>query len=281
MFTEENSEDYVPITVIGKFPIYATELLIIIHVASMIFFALWAAISGQPLGGTFLDLIAAYSPKLIVEQFHIWRLVSYSIQNYPSIWFAIGMLMLWWFGREVEKFYGRRNFLIAYAALVLIPAVVGVLPFFRFSLIGPQQAHFAIFIMFAATYPSVLLLFNIQAKWLAWAYLAIYTLVHLAARDLNGLALLWLTAFLGYGMTRYLGRGEWLPERVQEMLPTFGKPKFTVVKSEPVDSNSDDPVSLIDPILEKIARKGLSSLSAKEHAALRAASGVLQKKGGS
>ena len=268
-----------PITVIGKFPIYATELLIIIHVASMIFVALWAAISGQPLGGTFLDLVAAYNPRLIVEQFHIWRLVSYSIQNVPSIGFAIGMLMLWWFGREVEKFYGRRNFLIAYSVLVIVPAVVGVLPFFRFSLVGPQHAHFAIFIMFAATYPGVLLLFNIQAKWLAWAYLAIYTLLNLAARDLSGLTLLWLTASLGYGMTRYFGRGEWLPERVQEMLPALGKPKFSVVRSEPIDS--DDPVSSIDPILEKIARKGLSSLTANEHAALRAASGELQKKGGS
>ncbi len=278
MFTEDRSDDYIPLAIVGKYPIHATELLLLIHIASMVFFSLCAAFSGQPPGRTSLDYFAAYSPEFILGKLQVWRLVSYSIQNYPSIGFALGMLMLWWFGREVEKFYGRRNFLISYAVLILAPALIGLLPFFHFSLQGPSEAHFAIFIMFAATYPGVLLLFNIQAKWMAWVYLAIFTLLNLANRNLSGLTLLWLTAFIGYGMTRYLGRGEWLPEGWQGLLPSFGKPQFTVVRDEP--DRDDDPVSSIDPILEKIARSGLSSLSAKEHAALKAASGELQKKGG-
>ncbi|MEO7932894.1 MAG: rhomboid family intramembrane serine protease [Chthoniobacterales bacterium] len=278
MFTEGRSDDYIPLAVVGKFPIYATELLVGIHVFTMVVFALWAGISGLPMGSTTLDFYTAYSPAFIVEKLQVWRLVSYSIQNYPSLGFALGMLMLWWFGREVEKFYGRRNFLISYAVLILAPALIGLL--FHFPLQGPSEAHFAIFIMFAATYPGVLLLFNIQAKWMAWVYIGIFTLIHLANRNLSGLALLWLMAFLGYGLTRYLGRSEWLPEGLQGMLPSFGKPAFTVVRDEPPAERTDDPVSSIDPILEKIARSGLSSLSAKEHAALKAASGELQKKGG-
>ena len=112
---------------------------------------------------------------------------------------------------------------------------------------------------------------------MAWVYLAIYTLVHLAARSWSGLVLLWWVGFLGYGLTRYFGRGEWLPERLRRFIPS-PKPKFTIVKPDSFVSPSDDPVASIDPILEKIAVSGLSSLSAKEHAALRAASGQLQKK---
>jgi len=283
MFNEERSDDYTPLAVVGKFPIYATEFLVILHVASLVVVCLWAAVTGAPLGGTSLDFFARYQPDGIIEKLQVWRLASYALLNYPSLWFVLGMLMLWWFGREVERFFGRRNFLLCYGVLVVAPALVGLLPFFRFPLAGPQMAHFGVFIMFAATYPGVLLFLNIQAKWLAAVYLGIFTLLYLGSRDLSALVLLWLVAFLAYGLTRKLGRGEWLPERLQNLLPQFGRPKLTVVKAEAKPKAPDrevDPVSSIDPILEKIARSGLSSLSAREHAALRAASGELQKKGG-
>ncbi len=282
MFTDERSDDYTPIAVVGTFSIHATEFLLIMHVASMIALALWAAFSAQPLQATTLDYFLSYSPELILEKFQIWRLATYVLQNYPSLWFALGMLMLWWFGREVERFYGRRNFLICYGVLTVVPALLGLLPFLNFPLVGPSQVHFGIFILFAATYPSVPMFFRIEARWVAGIYLALFSLLYLASRSLSGLTLLWVGAFLAYGMTRWMGRGEWLPGNLQSFLPSFRSPQLTVVRSEPASSaplkKTNDPVASIDPILEKIARSGLSSLTPREHAALRAASGELQKK---
>src|SRR4051812_23895655 len=112
MFGNDTSDDYSPITVVGNVAIYATELLVAIHVIWVIVFSVFAASTGHLPGQTSLDLFMGYHPGLVVNNLQIWRLFSYAFQDHPSLGFAIGMLMLWWFGRDVEKFYGRRNFLI-------------------------------------------------------------------------------------------------------------------------------------------------------------------------
>lgn len=291
MFTEGRSDDYTPLTVIGRFPIYWTELLIILHVASMV---IWAILGGS----TGWVYALAYEPGLIIHKLQLWRLASYIFLNQPSLWFAVGMLMLWWFGREVERFYGSRNFLISYAALTLIPAIVALIPVLNVPLIGPTDVHFGVFLMFAVTYPGVAFFFAITAKWLAWIYLAIYSLIYLAQRNVAAFVQLWLAAGIAFAMTRFWGRGDWLPESWNIRMPSFRrKPKFTVVnkpsasvsssatvrrKSSPTSSGStslsDDPVSSIDPILDKIAKRGINSLTPRERAALERASGALQRK---
>lgn len=291
MFTEGRSDDYTPITVIGRFPIYWTELLIVLHVVSMI---IWAV-----LGGSQAWLYAlAYDPGLIIHNLHVWRLASYIFLNQPSLWFAVGMLMLWWFGRETERFYGSKNFLIGYATLTVVPAIVGLVPALNVPLIGPTTVHFGIFLMFAITYPGVAFFFGITAKWLAWIYLAIYSLIYLGQRNAAGFVQLWLAAGIAFALTRFWGRGDWLPESWNFRMPSFRpKPKFRVLKKPPASvpssvpvrrvstpssttspSASDDPVSSIDPILDKIAKRGINSLTPRERAALERASGALQRK---
>lgn len=279
MFSDEQADDYAPITVLGRIPIYLNEVIIGVHVASMVTLALWAASSGSGLGRTGADWFISYQPEAILGQLQIWRLATYSLQNTPSLWFIIGMFFLWSFGRQVERFYGRQNYLVSYLLLVLVPAVVGLLPGLRFPLAGANQVHFGVFLMFTATYPGAVLLFGILAKWAAWAFLAIYSLVYLGQRDVSGLVLLWTVALLAYGLTRYLGRGDWLPEWARLQVARWQRPQIKVLPSPPERSVvMDDPVSSINPILEKIARSGMASLTQKEKAALEAASVELQRK---
>jgi hypothetical protein len=282
MFNEGRSEDYTPITVIGRLPVYLTELIVGLHLLSMVIASLWSGFFANNAWGQAL----IFDPNLVLGSGHFWRLISYVMLDFPPagfgavIWFLIGLAMLWWCGRQLEQFYGRMNLLKSYLLLSAVPAVAALIPGLQWQMAGPELVHFGIFIMFAATFPGIELMFRIPAKWLAWAFLFFNTLVYFSNRHMPGMATLWITALTAYALTRALGRGEWLPQRLQEMLPTLGKPKFTVVKpaAREASSSRDDPVSSIDPILEKIARHGLSSLSAKEHAALKAASGELQKK---
>ena len=279
MFNDEQADDYAPITVWGRIPIYANEVIVAVHVASMVTLALWAATSGAPMGKTSADTFLSYQPDAILGQLQIWRLATYALQNTPSLWFVIGMLMLWFFGRQVERFYGRQNYLISYLILVLVPSVVGLLPGLRFPLAGPNEVHFGIFLMFAATYPGAVMMFNILAKWAAWGFIGIYTLIYLGQRNVSGLLLLWTVALLAYGLTRYLGRGDWLPEWAQTQLARWQRPQIKVLPPpQKLADPADDPVSSINPILEKIARSGMASLSAREKAALEAASVELQRK---
>lgn len=286
MFNEEQARDYQPITVIGRLSIYLTELLVGIHVASMVVVSLWMGIFSNNDWGKALF----FSPELILQKGQIWRLVSYAFLDYPPsgfggiFWFLIGLLMLWWCGRQVEQFYGRLALLNSYVLLTMVPATLALLPPFWVTLSGPSLVHFGVFVMFAATYPGVQFMFGIPAKWLAWAILVFGSLVYFATGSMTGLLLLWVTALIGYGLTRWMGRGEWLPAAIQDRLPTFRrKPQFHVVpreKTPPPPEPDPDPVSSIDPILDKIAKRGMGSLTAKERAALQAASGELQRKSG-
>lgn len=283
MFNKEHSDDYTPITVIGNLPIYLAELFVGLHIVSMVLAALWSGFAESNAWSQAL----LFDPFLVLAKGQIWRLLSYAILDTPPtgfggvIWFLVGLLMLWWCGRQVEQFYGQKNFLKSYFLLVLIPAITGLIPGLGMTMAGPTFVHFGVFAMFAATYPGIQLLFGIPAKWMVWAILFFNSLVYFANRSLAGMIWLWITALTAYGLTRLMGRGEWLPQRLKDLLPAFGQPKFTVIKAIPSPlslAKEDDPIASIDPILEKIGRSGLASLTAKEHAALRAASGELQKK---
>ena len=40
----------------------------------------------------------------------VWRILTYGLVNPPSLGFVIDMAMISWFGREVERVYGRNSF---------------------------------------------------------------------------------------------------------------------------------------------------------------------------
>jgi hypothetical protein len=280
MFNKDRSDDYTPLAVIGQLPIYLTEILIALHVAAMV---TASACAGFSVGEAWTSALV-YNPLRVLGEGHVWRLFSYVFLEAPPagfgpvIFFLMGLLILWWCGRQMEQFYGSRNFLKCYVILTILPAMVALVPGLRTEMAGPEMVHFGIFILFAATYPGVQLFFGIPAKWIGWAFLFFNTLVYFARRNPPELLWLWISAATAYALTRWLGRGDWLPHWTGNWRLFRSKPKFEVVEAEPAPAK--DPVSSIDPILEKIARSGLASLSAKEHAALRAASGELQKKSG-
>src|SRR5690606_38251502 len=123
---------------------------------------------------------------------------TYPIVNAPDIWFAVEMYLLFVFGREVEKFIGRRAFLWLYAPLLLAPPVALTLlsfvniPAVPVVLDGSYALNFSIFIAFAIIYPEAQILFSLKAKWVALALLAIFTLRYFADTMWVDLGVLWL-----------------------------------------------------------------------------------------
>ena len=107
--------------------------------------------------------------------------------------------MLFAFGREVERFIGRRAFIALYLLLLLVPSmfltVWGLWQ--RTGLAGSATIHFGIFIAFAAIYPNVELFLRIMAKWVALIFVAAYSLQVLAYHRWSELAVLWLSVALG------------------------------------------------------------------------------------
>ena len=92
------------------------------------------------------------------------------ISRHRLLWFAIEMYLLFVFGREVERFLGRRAYIALYVFLCAhsgdAPDDLGPVGTFRIA--GSTALHFGIFVAFATIYPRVELLLRIQ--WLSGSH---------------------------------------------------------------------------------------------------------------
>src|SRR5437588_4330286 len=164
MFGVTTSDDYRPVTWMGRFPVDVTSILVGIHVALAIVACLLIAAGG----GALLNLMLFDSARVLGSA-QVWRLATYAFVHSPAmlLWFAIEMYMLFVFGREVEKFIGQRAYIALYAVLLFTPSLLLTLWGLgqRTGLAGSLALHFGVFVAFATIYPSAELLLRITAKW--------------------------------------------------------------------------------------------------------------------
>jgi len=266
----------------GRYPLHVPTLLVITHVACLIATCFLLAFGG----GAILNLLLFDSAQ-VLHAGRFWQLASYAFVHSPSpmevLFFAIEMYMLFIFGREVERYIGRRAFLALYAILLLAPPLLLTLvgAWIRAGLAGSSLIHFAIFIAFAALYPSVELFFlRIMAKWVALIFVAAYSLSLLAYHRWAELAVLWLSVGIAWGFIHLQSAGlemnwlsgwtsRWRSRRNLRVVPS-PTPRRA--------GEQEDIYDTIDPVLEKISKSGISSLTASERRMLDRARNRLLKK---
>jgi hypothetical protein len=279
MFGVATSDDYQPVAYMGRYPIHVTMLLVMVHVACMILSCFLLAFGLAGVLG-----VLTFDSAQVISSGHFWQIATYAFVHSPSsiIWFAIEMYMLFAFGREVERFIGRRAFVALYLLLLLAPTMLlsiwGLWQPTRLA--GSATIHFAIFIAFAAIYPNVELFLRVLAKWVALIFVAAYSLQLLAYHGWAELAVLWISVGLAYGFIQLRGAGPelaWLTDwaarfRSKRSLRVVPPPETRRVV-EP-----EDIYDSIDPLLDKISKSGIASLTASERRALDRARTRLLKK---
>jgi hypothetical protein len=272
-----SSAENQPVAWLRGYPIYAAHLVVLVFVASMLLTTLLNfGHFGVLLGALIFD-----SGEVLRGQ--VWRIFTYGLVNPPSLWFAVEMFMVAWFGRELEKFFGRSAFLLLYGGLYLLaPLVLVVVGLWRPTVLTGEAAGLALFFAFAALYPNAVMLFNLLAKWVAAILFGIYTLMALSSRDLVGLISLWSGAAYAVGFVSYK-QGRWsLPRwRLGSRRPSLRvlpdlKPERAAAAPLPNASMAE-----MDALLDKIAQSGMASLTAKERAKLeQARSALLRRESG-
>jgi membrane associated rhomboid family serine protease len=277
MFGNEYSEDQRPITYFRGYPVHAATLIVAIYIATMLATTLLLS-AGLGAVGTWL----IFEANAVWSGGEVWRFLTYGLWNPPSIGFVIDMFMIVWFGRELEKFFGRATFLKFYAAIYLLQPVLYALLALFYPVLpkGGETGAFALFIAFATLYPNVALLFNILAKWLAAILVGIYTLIALAAQDVVTLVTLWATVGLAFGWVRY-EQGRFTLFTLPKIRFASRSPKLRVLpspKAAPLSGSAGEPAVEMDALLDKIAKSGLASLTSKERAQLEKAREALIKK---
>lgn len=280
MFGVTTSDDYRPVTWMGRYPVDVTTMLVGVHVACAILTALLFAIGyAGALNYTMFDSAQVWHGQ-------IWRLLTYAFihppNGYALLWFAIEMYMLFFFGREVERFLGRRAYLSLYALLLFVPAVLlslwGLTT--RTGLAGSGALHFAVFTAFVTLYPNVQFFLRIPAKWVFAILAAIGSLSALAAHDWADLVVLWTSIAVAFAFIELRGAGPelvWLQNLKGRFRP---KPKLYIVQKSSTRrvAEPEDVYASIDPILDKIAKSGMGSLTENEKKILDRARNRLLKK---
>jgi membrane associated rhomboid family serine protease len=265
------------------------KLLIAVNVA-VFFLQLLANASHLP----YLEQYLALSADGIRRGF-VWQFVTYMFLH-ANIWHILfNMLFLWFFGSEVEYFVGPKYFTRLYfmsgifgAALWLAfnftPYLIAGHQIYA-SCIGASAGVLGCVVAFATLFPDrevTLLLFfilpiNLRAKYLAMITVAADVVMLLqGGSGVANLAHLGGAAF-GYLYIKQLGYGTtprwllWLQDIAGRLKP---RPRPT-----PRNMSSEEFVrEQVDPILDKIAREGMQSLTRRERKILESAKDLMQKR---
>ncbi len=275
MITHRSPENYDPITWVGRVPVYATTIIVALYVACMIGVAVALASGAQ---GILAKL--TFDSESVLRHGEIWRCLTYAFVNPPDPWFIIALVMLYIFGRDVEQHLGRKGFVRLYLGFLLLgPSLLlaASLVTGQIFTLSHSWANFAVFLAFASLYPNALLLFQIPAKLFAWVFLGLSVLQLLAGRQWPEMLVLLATAYLAYYAMRH-GNALSLDfmARLRPLSPRTKRPRLRVVQNP--DDEPADPHRIIDPLLEKISRDGLASLTRREREQLERARALLLDK---
>jgi len=278
MFGVTTSDDYRPVAWMGRYPVDVTAILVIGHVVAMVMGCFLIAF-----GASGFLIWMAFDSAAVLHGFALHQLVTYAFVHPPStlLWFAIEMYMLFVFGREVERFLGRKAFIALYAILLVGPSLLLTLWGLeqRTGLSGSAQIHLGVFVAFATIYPRAELIFRILAKWAAIVLVAAYSLQLLAYHVWREMTALWFVVAAAFFFVESRGAGPeltWLHNFKARLRP---RPKFRVVPKPSARRVEPDDISVsVDAILEKISKSGMSSLTENERRQLERARAQLLKK---
>src|SRR6266571_8471627 len=179
MFGVTTSDDYRPVAWMGRYPLDVTTILVGLHVTIAVITCVLVAV-----GAGFVLEYLQFDSARVVSLGQVWRIATYAFVHTPSalLWFAVEMYMLFVFGREVERFIGRRTYIGLYVILLFAPALLlTICALWQPSILwGSTAIHFGIFVAFATIYPRAELFLRITAKWIVVILAAVYTFQLLA-----------------------------------------------------------------------------------------------------
>ncbi len=268
----DSSDDHQPVMWLSGRAIYAAHFVVLVFVVSMLVTTLLMAFNAAGL----LTWLPFSSDRVMRGE--IWRVFTYGLVNPPSLGFAIDMLMIVWFGRELEKVFGRRTFLLLYGCLYLLsPLLFTLIGIWRPMQLSGESGGFALFIGFATFYPNVPIFFNLLAKWVAAILVGIYSLIDLGNHDWVGLISLWSTVGFATAFVRYQQGHFRLPSFRLKKRAVKGRATTVITPRQTAAERASQ--AEVDALLDKIAQSGFGSLTPKERAKLDSARDEIMRRG--
>lgn len=228
---------------------------------------------------------------------YVWQLLTYQFMHAGLMHILLNGWAIYIFGRAIEEALGSKNFLILFLASGVIGGIFQVLAgwvwpdYFGGAVVGASASAFGLVAAFAVLFPErelMLLLFfvlplRLRAKTLLLfaAVLAVFGLIFHGDNIANAAHLGGMLTGIIFIRQFIQGRWHWpqwgFSSRRREP-PEFvsksaGKKSFwrSASKSDEDLSTDEFLQNEVDPILEKISRHGIQSLTAREREILEKA----------
>lgn len=278
MSDSAGKSDTLPLTWLGRVPVYATTILIAMLVLGMVATVMLESANAD-------ISMFAFTAQAFWKKAFLWQLFTHPLIAYPSFFYIFGLIFAYWFGVGIESYLGRRVFLRIVFLLCLVPALTATAWWLAGTPVevrGDLQLVVGLFIAYATLYPNAEWWNWITMKWLAFAGIVLQSLMFFPKHEWELLTVFLSACAAAHFYTRY-EQGHWTLPRLRW---ARRKPALRVLPRESArgqsaefdDQPEDELDSEVDALLEKIARNGLASLSAKERARLEQARENLLKK---
>ena len=205
-------------------------------------------------------------PKLVWSEFMLWQPFTY-LFFHGSIWHVlINMFVLWMFGSELERLWGKEHFLKFYfvtgVGAGLVTMIFGLNS--MTPIVGASGAVYGVLLAYGLTYPNrTVYLYGIIPIKSLWFVIGIGVIAFMSSFD-NVSQISHLThlsgMMIGYLMLRR-------PVRFNDLWFTIRKRtlEYKIKHEEKKVSQHQAIEREIDRILDKINREGFDSLTNEEH----------------
>ncbi len=274
MFGVTTSDDYRPVTWIGRYPVRVTSILCGLFIIGM-----FATVIIETVPWNISPLALQIYPFL---HGRLWQPITAPLIQDANFFFLFSILFFYWSGNQVEQYLGVRRYLGLIGLLLLAPVIVLLLwgpTGIPWTYVGSYELTIGMFIAFAALYPDMEVMSWVNLKWLAFAGLVLASMQYLPKHLWGNLTIMWAMCLTSFGFIRYVqGRIPLAP------LPKFHwfrrRPKLHIVQKSAARRviEPDDLSSSVDPILDKISKSGIGSLTDAERRQLDRARKQLLKK---
>lgn len=265
--------------------------LLVLNIGIFVLGNFLPALMGNPKGPS-LNEWGAYSYASAVRGWQIWRFFTYQFLHAGFMHVVTNMMGLYFFGPLVERYWGRRRFLVFYllcgASGALVMSILSFIPGLLEAgpeaiLIGASGSIFGILICTAVVHPNleIQLLFppiTLKMKTFALGLIAISVVIILASwKNAGGEAAHLGGALLGFLFMRNPQWLDWVEQSAgaRPKFKTYAGRKSEVLYDAPSESPKDWPVSVnradVDRVLDKISSHGIHSLNDEERRILERA----------
>jgi len=205
-------------------------------------------------------------PKLVWSEFMLWQPFTY-LFFHGGIWHVlINMFVLWMFGSELERLWGKKHFLKFYfvtgVGAGLVTMIIGLNS--MTPIVGASGAVYGVLLAYGLTYPNrTVYLYGIIPIKSLWFVIGIGVIAFMSSFD-NVSQISHLTHLsgmvIGYLMLKR-------PVRFNDLWFTIRKRtlEYKIKHEEKKVSQHQEIEREIDSILDKINREGFDSLTSEEH----------------